>query len=185
MAALWNRADHYSFALWFLSFFLAESQHLQIGCLPYFHIWCGLSANLECMSEMCCMWLAGNTGPIWVPSQLCRAISQQTSPHMSSQYGELWPTNGWDPFGSLGHPNKFQRVSRLGTFTERHSSRPSGRQPNCGVEQTAHCHLYSARRPSRWALAHILVLTWNHVWNKIKFFTRDSMLTFWKYLKDF
>ena len=40
MAALWNRADHYVFALCFLlssSFFLAFSQPLLIGCLPYFH----------------------------------------------------------------------------------------------------------------------------------------------------
>jgi len=32
-------------------------------------IWCGLSANLECMSEMCCRRLAENTGrkklPFW------------------------------------------------------------------------------------------------------------------------
>jgi len=35
---------------------------LQTGCLPYFQTWCGLNANLECMSEMCCTWLAGNTG---------------------------------------------------------------------------------------------------------------------------
>jgi len=41
----------------FLLFFLAYSQPWQIACLPYFHTWCGLSANLECMSEMCCMWL--------------------------------------------------------------------------------------------------------------------------------
>jgi len=33
----------------------------------------------------------------------------------------------------LGHPCKFQRVSRLGSVTARHSN--SGRQPNCGVEQ--------------------------------------------------
>jgi len=37
--------------------------------LPCFHTWCGLSANLECMCEMCCTWLAGNTGrkklPFW------------------------------------------------------------------------------------------------------------------------
>ena len=49
----------------FLSFFflsLGYSQRSQIGYLPYFHTWCGLSANLECMSEMCCMWLTGNTG---------------------------------------------------------------------------------------------------------------------------
>ena len=32
-------------------FFLAYSQPSQIGCLPYFHTWCGLSANLGCRSE--------------------------------------------------------------------------------------------------------------------------------------
>jgi len=26
------------------------------------HTWCGLSVNLECRSEMCCTWLAENTG---------------------------------------------------------------------------------------------------------------------------
>ena len=31
--------------------FLAYSQPSQIGCLPYFHTWCGPSANLECTSE--------------------------------------------------------------------------------------------------------------------------------------
>ena len=35
----------------------------------------------------------------------------------------------------MGHPCKFQRVSRLCSVTARHSS--SGRQPNCGVEQRA------------------------------------------------
>ena len=43
-------------------FFFAYSQPSQIGCLPYFHTWCGLSANLGCMSETCCMRLAENTG---------------------------------------------------------------------------------------------------------------------------
>jgi len=33
------------------------------------------------------------------------------------QYVELRPTNGWDRFGSLGHPRKFQLVSRLGFVT--------------------------------------------------------------------
>jgi len=36
---------------------------------------------------------------------------------MSSQYGELWPTNGWDRLASLGHPSKFQWVSCLGFVT--------------------------------------------------------------------
>ena len=55
---------------------------------------------------------------------------------------------------SLGHPCKFQRVSRLGSVTARHSS--SGRQPNFAALNRGR-HLYSAGRPSRWALAHILV----------------------------
>jgi len=42
----------------FLSFPLAYSQRSQIGCLPYFHTWCSLCADLECMSEMCCTRLA-------------------------------------------------------------------------------------------------------------------------------
>jgi len=100
---------------------------------------------------MCCMWLAGNAGPKKLPkirhlgtiAQLCQAISsqlrhvstigkkpvkQQYLLHTSSQYGELWPTSCWDPFRSLRHPSEFQRVSRLGSVTARHSS--SGRQPN-------------------------------------------------------
>jgi len=36
---------------------------------------------------------------------------------MAPQYGELRPTNGWDRFGSFGHPSKFQRVSRLAFVT--------------------------------------------------------------------
>ena len=37
--------------------------------------------------------------------------SFQYLPHISLQYGELWPTNGWDLLASLGHPCKFQRLS--------------------------------------------------------------------------
>ena len=46
----------------FLSFFPRQSQRPEIGCLPYFHTWCGLSVNLECRSEMCGTELAANTG---------------------------------------------------------------------------------------------------------------------------
>jgi len=82
-------------------------------------------------------------------------VKQQYLLHMSSQYGELSPTSGWDRFVSLGHPSKFQRLSRLDSVTARHSS--SGRQPNFAALSRG-CHLYSAGRPSRWALAHILVI---------------------------
>jgi len=81
-----------------------------------------------------------------------KMVKQQYLLHMSSQYGELRPTSGWDRSGSLGHPCKFQRVSRLGSFTARHCS--NGRQPNFAALNRGR-HLYSAGRPSRWALAHI------------------------------
>ena len=78
-------------------------------------------------------------------------VNQQYLLHMSSQCGELWPTNGWDTFGSLGIPanfNGFHVLAALlyGTLV-------------VGVSQTAALnkgrYLYSAGRPSRWALAHI------------------------------
>jgi len=78
------------------------------------HTWCGLSANLECRFEMYCTWLAeiqdAKTRQRIAIAQLCRAISsqlthvstrqsekklvkQQYPLQMSSQYGELRPTN--------------------------------------------------------------------------------------------
>jgi len=91
---------------------------------------------------MCCSRLAANTGRkkspkivIWAPSHNFvglylrnygridnrkKLVKQQYVLHMSPQYGELRPTNGWDPFVSLGHPCKFQRVSRLGSVTALH-----------------------------------------------------------------
>jgi len=133
MVPLWNRADHYIFMLWFLSsiclFCLAESQRPHIGCLPYFHTWCGLSANLDCRSEMCGTRLAENAGPKKVAknrhlstiAQLCRAIfaikacidnrkklvKQQYVLKMSPQYGEHRPTNGWDRSVVWGTPANF------------------------------------------------------------------------------
>ena len=158
MATLCNRAGHYIFVLWFLLllsiflfFFSSPNLSSRIACLPCFYTRCGPSANLECRSKMCRTRLAGNAGPNQSPknrhlgtiAQLCWVISsqlrhvstirkklvkQQCLPHMSSQYGELRPTSGWDLLASFGHPSTFQRVSRLGSVTARHSSR--GRQPN-------------------------------------------------------
>ena len=91
-----------------------------------------------------------------------KLAKQQCLLHMSPQYGELRPTSGWDLLASLGHPSTFQRVSRLGSVTARYSS--SGRQPNFAALSRG-CHLYLAGRPSRWALAHILVdncLLWTY-----------------------
>jgi len=132
MAALRSRYGHYIFALWFalsLFFFLFPRliSAVAVGCLPYFHTWCGLSANLRCRSETCCTRLGKNTVHKKLPKirhlrtigQLCRAISsqlkhistiekklfmQQYLLHISSQYGELQPTSSSDRLVSLGHP---------------------------------------------------------------------------------
>jgi len=74
--------------------------------------------------------------------------------HMSSKYGDLRATNGWDLLASLRHPFQLQRLSRLGSVTARHSS--SGRKPNFAALNRGR-RLYSTGRPSRCALAHILV----------------------------
>jgi len=124
---------------------------------------------------MWCTRLAGNAGHkkttkihhLGTIAQLCWAIflqwrhiwtigkklvKQQCLSHLSSQYGELRPTSGWDPLASLGHPCKFQLVSQLGSVTARHSS--SGRQPNFAALNRER-HLHSTGQPSCWALAHI------------------------------
>ena len=73
MAAVCNRAGHYIFALWFLSSSFFPHLISAVGTwmstiLPHM-VW--LSADLECMSEMCCTRLAENTGckkiTIWAP----------------------------------------------------------------------------------------------------------------------
>jgi len=77
---------------------------------------------------------------------------------MFSQYCELRPTSGRDRIGPVvwGTPTNFNGLSRLGSVTARYSS--SGRQPNFAALNRGR-HLYSAGRPSRWASAHILVLS--------------------------
>jgi len=116
-------------------------------CLPYFYTWCGLSANLECRSEMCCTWLAENTWRKNLASAHHRTklscyifttkasinnrkklVKQQYLLHKNSQYGELWPSNGWDRLACLGHPRKFQWVLRLDFVTAPTSL--DGGQPN-------------------------------------------------------
>jgi len=68
MNLLWppNKAGHYILQWWFLSSFFIFSF---FPCCLFSAItdwmlttWCGLSANLECRSEMCCTQLAENTG---------------------------------------------------------------------------------------------------------------------------
>ena len=181
MAALCNRAGHIHFhrvvsSIFYL--FFAKSQPSQIGCLPYFHTCCGLSVNLECRSETCCTQLAENAGCKKSPSRHRRTtllgyifatkahiddrkklVKQQCLPYMALQYGKLRSTSSWDLLATLGHPCKFQRVSRLGSITAWHSS--IGHQVNFAALNRGG-HLYLAGQPSHWALAHISSFNFMH-----------------------
>jgi len=104
---------------------------------------------------MCCTPLAENTGRKRSPSAQHRTTLSGyifvTKAHNMVNFGPLTAEIG---SGVVGHPSEFQRVSHLGSVTARHSS--SGRQPNFAALNRGR-HLYSTGRPSRWALAHILV----------------------------
>ena len=132
MATLWPLY----FTPWFLlsssiylSFFprLFSAVAYWMSTIP--HRWCGLNANLGCRSETCCTRLAENQDAksrqkiaLWAPShnfvglyfrnesmyrQSEKNSLNSSCMHMSSQYGELRSTSGWDRFVSLEHPSKF------------------------------------------------------------------------------
>jgi len=176
MVALWNRADYYIFILWFFSsvfFFhrlISAVAHWMSTILPHkmwpyseftMQVWNMLhAARCKCRTQK-----SRKNRHVGTIAQLCWAVSSQlrnvstigkklVKQHMSSQYGELRPTSGWDRFVSLGHPSKFQPISRLIRVTARQSS--SERQPNFAALNRRR-HLCSAGRSSRWAMAHILV----------------------------
>ena len=129
---------------------------------------------------------------IWAPSHdfvwLClrnqgmyrqsekKLVKQQYLLQTSLQYGELRLTNGWDWLAGLEHPVIFQRLLRLGSVTARHSS--NGRQPNFAALNRGR-HLCSAGRPSRWALAHILVVPVLSLHSMSITLTRSSAIAEW------
>jgi len=69
----------------------------------------------------------------------------------------------------LGIPANFNGFLVFGSVTARHSS--SGRQPNF-AELNRGRHLCSTGRPSRWALAHILVII-SHSFSGATCFVRE------------
>jgi len=94
-----------------------------------------------------------NWGTYWqAEKNLLSSNISSTCPYNTVNFSPLTAEICWRVWG---HPSKLQRVSRLGSVTARHSS--SGRQSNF-VALNRGRQLYSAGQPSRWALAHILVL---------------------------
>ena len=107
--------------------------------IPYFHTWCGPSANLEYRSEMCCTRLAENTGRkndaksrhLGTIVQLCRAMSSQlrhistigkkllssdmsaTCLHNMVNFGLLTAEIRWRVWGTLANFNGFRLLAAL------------------------------------------------------------------------
>jgi len=128
------------------------------------------------MSEMCGTQLTKNTGPKKLPkichlgttAQLSGAMSLQLR-HISTVGKKLLNSNtsstclhnmaNFSPLtahvssGVLGTPANFNGFRVLAALLQQSGS---GRQPNFAALNRGR-HLYSAGRPSRWALAHILV----------------------------
>jgi len=139
MAALWNRAGHYISILWFLSsiFSLLNLSRRRLGV--YYTSTHGLSATLECRSEICCTRLAGNAGPknssknrhLGTIAQLCRAISSQlrhiptigknllssnissTCPDTMVNFGLLMADICWRVWGTPANFNRFRVLEAL------------------------------------------------------------------------
>jgi len=95
----------------------------------------------------------------------CSDVAQRKPTKLCTMFGRLLRGYTIYMFGGCCPVTEFCQVqnsvsvlqvlrSPIGSVTARHSS--SGREPNFAALSTGR-HLYSAGRPSRWALAHILV----------------------------
>ena len=146
MVTLCNSADHYIFALWFLSSFFLSSPNLSCRRLDVCHISTHGLALVRIQDASLKPAARGSLKTqdakkvhknrhLGTIAPRCRAISlqlrhvstigkklvkQQYVLHMSPQYGELRPTSAWDRSSRLRHSCKFQRVSHLGGITARH-----------------------------------------------------------------
>jgi len=164
MAALWNRAGHYIFALRFLSsiylllsFF--SSRNLSGRRLDVYHtsthgvalvrVWNLLHAARWKYRTQKIAILAPSHKFVglylhrkaYIDNQKKKLVKHDTSstcPHNMVNFGQLTAEICWRVWG---HPFKFQWVSHLGSVTARHFS--SGRQPNFAALNRGR-HLHSA-----------------------------------------
>jgi len=131
-------ADIIFLSCFYLSIFLFSSPNLS-GCrLDVYHTstsWCGLSANLECRSEMYCTRLAGNTARKKSPSRhhrttlsgcifatnayrqsekkLLKSNTSSTCSHNMVNFGPLTAEMRWRVWGTLTNFNGFRVLAAL------------------------------------------------------------------------
>ena len=178
MVALWNTADRYIFVLWFLSIFFPRlisavgdwmSIILPHMVWPYcefrMQVWNVLhAARWKCSTQKTAKNATFGhhrttlSGYIFA-TKACidnrkKIVKQQYVLQMSSQYGELRllaAETCWRVWGTPANFNGFPVLAAL--F---HGSLVAGVSQTLAALNRGR-HLYSAGRPSRWALAHILV----------------------------
>ena len=121
----------------FFLLLLFSSPNLSGPKLDVYHTytWCGLRANLECRSEMCCTRLAKNTGRKKSPSghhrttlsgyifatkacidnrkNLLNSNISSTCPHIMANFGPLAAEICWRVLGTPAHFNGFRVLAAL------------------------------------------------------------------------
>jgi len=150
------------------------------------HEWCGLSANLECRSEMCCTRLAEYTGRTTLsgctfapkacidnPRKNFLNSNISSTVHMSSQFGELQPTNIWDQLASLGHPANFNGFHVLASLLHRRRS--------LEVNQTLHGCLAISWAGTLYTFSGALASLTEFCQCKIHFASKSCVLLYWQH----
>ena len=179
IVAIWNRAGHYVFIRWFLSFsvffFFFPSPNLSSRRLYVYHTSTHgvplvriYNAGLKCAARGMLNIQDAKNRHLRTIAQICRAVFSQlrhvstigkklvkqqylrTFPHIMANFGSLTAAIGWRVWGTPATFNGFHILAAL-----LHGTR-SGRQPNFAA-LSRECHLHLAGRPSHWASAHILV----------------------------
>jgi len=90
------------------------------------------------------------------PTKLCTMFGVSGAARLFMHFRRLLPRNGILPGAKFTLCPPSLALYYIGSVTARHST--SGRELNFAALSTRR-HLYSTGRPSRWALAHILVLS--------------------------
>ena len=199
MAALWNRAGHYIFVLCFLlSFYLFSSTILSLRRLDVYHT-STHGVALQCMRIQDAGLKRAARGSLKIQDAK-KAQKSPSAHHRTNQSGYIFATKARidnrknmlnSSISSTCSCNMvnlaYQRLRSVlvwGTQListgfeswQRYCTAPQqwASANLCGVEQRARLRLYSAGRPSRWALAHMPVTT---------NFTLNSDRKFYNYYK--
>jgi len=161
MAALRSRCGHYIFALLFLSIFLFSSPNLSGRRLDVYHTSThGVALVRIHDAQKSPFWHHRTTlsGCIFAAEacidnrkNLLNIDTSSTCPHNMVNFGLLTAEICWRVWGTPANFNGFRVLAAL-----LHGTLVAGGQPNFAVFNRGR-HVYLAGRPSRWALAHIVV----------------------------